>query len=68
MRKMRFEGEADALIKLLGKRKTVFISRCFDRKEDGVIAFFTCKRCGFRVISEEDAVYHYVECLKHPGG
>ena len=37
----------------------------FDIQNDGVITFYTCKRCGFRVISDKDALTHYEACLEH---
>lgn len=38
----------------------------FDISNDGEVTWYRYKMCGFRVISEADALNYYHVCLKHP--
>lgn len=38
----------------------------FDIRNNGEVTYYRCKRCGFRVISESDALNHYHICLANP--
>jgi len=37
----------------------------FDIQQEGCITYYTCKRCGFRVITENDAHAHLEACLRN---